>query len=127
MLGCDTVAHVAAAEVLHRGQDLLHLVEIAHRRGEHAHQLLFLLRQVVRKKPADLWRDGEEAVVEDVGRLRGDGLDQLEALLHELHLFRRHEANSVCVGVTKGEAGKEGRPGAPASPPCPITRTWAGG
>jgi hypothetical protein len=61
-----------------------------HHDGQRGHQLLALLGHVGWKHRLDLWRDLEQAIIEDRGGLIGDRRDLGEALLHEFDLVGCH-------------------------------------
>jgi hypothetical protein len=65
-------------------------VQVGDRRGEHGHQLLFLLAQVVGEQRPNFGRDLEQAIVEEIGCRARDRHDFLKARLNQLDLLRRH-------------------------------------
>ena len=90
VLRLHSVAGMAAAETFDRGDDLVDLVQIADRRGQHGDQLHLLLPEIVGKHPPHIGGDLEQAVVEQIGGDAGYRHDLLEALLHHGNPLGRH-------------------------------------
>ena len=90
MLLVHVVGGMALAECAHGRDQGVQLGQAAHHHAQHGHQLLLLLRHVLRKHAAHHRGDLEQAPVEEIGGDRGDRRNLGEAVLDELDLVGIH-------------------------------------
>jgi hypothetical protein len=111
VLVAHAVVGMAAPQALQHRDQRLRLVEQANCRTDHLHEFLALGHHVALEQLLQRGVEGKQVGVEQLGRLRGDGLDEVEALFHQLDRVLIHDESSErCMATRAGKSDASSEP-----------------